>query len=184
MQRRPSHSARMRSLYATPKKRKLPWRFLCLPSNRQKSRSFSGGIKSPVAVRDWMVECVGSPHALQSTWIAHPSQPDRPQGTLRVSDGLLVANDVVEFALCSRRRAGQSARVALASRRTRRWPCSSDALALRFGSTCCRRARRAPTRGREVARAGGNARARSTVASSSASVLWDAHRGCALRRVG
>ena len=54
----------------------------------------AGGIQSPVAVRDWMVECVGSLHVLQIMWMAHPNQADRPQGTHRVSDGLLVANDL------------------------------------------------------------------------------------------
>ena len=68
--------------------------FFCLPSNRQESRAFAGGIQSPVAVRDWMVECVGSLHVLQIMWMAHPNQADRPQGTHRVSDGLLVANDL------------------------------------------------------------------------------------------
>ena len=51
----------------------------------------AGGIQSVVAVRDWMVECVGSLHVLQIMWMAHPNQADRPQGTHRVSDGLLVA---------------------------------------------------------------------------------------------
>ena len=41
-----------------------------------------------------MVECVGSLHVLQIMWMAHPNQADRPQGTHRVSDGLLVANDL------------------------------------------------------------------------------------------
>ena len=64
------------------------------PLSFLKNIDFAGGIQSPVAVRGWMVECAGSLHVLQIMWMAHPNQADRPQGTHRVSDGLLVANDL------------------------------------------------------------------------------------------
>ena len=64
------------------------------PSSFLKNNVFAGGIQSPVAVRGWMVECTGSLHVLQIMWMAHPNQADRPQGTHRVSVGILVANDL------------------------------------------------------------------------------------------
>ena len=74
--------------------RQLPLRKRCDSRNDRKTFAFAGGIQSPVAVRDWMVECVGSLHVLQIMWMAHPNQADRPQGAHHVSGEFLVANDL------------------------------------------------------------------------------------------
>ena len=39
------------------------------------------------------IMCIGSQHVLWIMWMAHPNQADRPQGSHRVSDGILAAND-------------------------------------------------------------------------------------------
>ena len=55
---------------------------------------FAGGIQSSVALRGWVLKCVGAQHVLHVMSMAHPNQADRPQGSHHVSDGILAVNDL------------------------------------------------------------------------------------------
>ena len=57
----------------------------CYPRNCQQTVLHAVDLQSFLAMGDWMVECLGSHHMMQSTWMAHPNQANRPPDLEHVS---------------------------------------------------------------------------------------------------
>ena len=52
------------------------------------------GKATSLSRQDWVLACMGTPHALLSVWMPHPNQAGSLQGSLYASGDILAVNDL------------------------------------------------------------------------------------------